>query len=231
MKKFDLNPSMVLMDAGYYSADNVKSLCKDKIAFLSRLPAGLKLYKSAILETNDSLETPENIVVYNKRSLYIKKIKVDLYGYVGYVYICLDIKQKGNKLDKFVRDAKEENVTNEEISEKLPFVGKLVLVSNSELSTEELLPMYYTRRVTESTFGFSKSQFDLLPLRVHCVNALRGYIFLSYIALLLSLEITNKLKGLCTLSEAFAISHNQFCEVFDRDTIPLEPNRRLRAYP
>jgi transposase len=228
MKKFDLNPGMVLMDAGYYSSDNVKSLCKDKVAFLSRLPAGLKLYKSSILETSDSLESPENIIVYNKRSLYIKKIKVDLYGYVGYAYVCCDIKQKGNKLDKFFRDAKEENLSSEEILEKLPFVGKFILVSNSELSTEELLPMYYTRQVAESTFGFSKSQLDLLPLRVHSTVALRGYIFLSYIALLLSLEITKKLKGLCTFQEALAISHNQFCEVFDRDFIPLEPNRRLK---
>jgi len=228
MKKFDLNPSMVLMDAGYYSSDNVKSLCKDKISFLSRLPAGLKLYKSAIISTNDSLEIPENIVVYNKRSLYIKKIKVDLYGYVGYAYVCLDIKQKGGKLDKFIRDAKDEGLTNDDIAEKMPFVGKFVLVSNRELSSEELLPMYYTRQVAENTFGFSKSQLDLLPLRVHSVNALRGYIFLSYVALLLSLEISCKLKGLCTLSEALALAHNQFCEVFDRDFISLEPNRRLK---
>jgi len=93
---------------------------------------------------------------------------------------------------------------------------------------EELLPMYYTRQVAENTFGFTKSQLDLLPLRVHSVSTLRGYIFLSYIALLLSLEISNKLKGLCTLSEALTLSHNQFCEVSDCDFIPLEPNRRLK---
>jgi transposase len=228
MKKFDLTPSMVLMDAGYYSSDNVKSLCKDKISFLSRLPAGLKLYKEAVLGTNNSLECPENIIVYNKRSLYIKKVKVDLYGYVGYAYVCVDIKQKGNKLDKFIRDAKAEKLTNDEIAEKMSFIGKFVLVSNKELQPEEILPMYYTRQVAENTFGVSKSQLDLLPLRVHSIQTLRGYMFLSYIALLLSIDITGKLKGHCTLSEALALAHNQYCEVFDRDFVPLEPNKRLK---
>ena len=227
-KNFGLNPSMILMDAGYYSSDNIKSLCKEKISFLSRLPAGLKLYKQVIDDTNETLESPQNIIVYNKRSLYIQKIKVDLYGYVGYAYVCLDIKQKGNKLDKFIRTAKDEKLTHEEISQRMPYVGKFVLVSNKELLSEELLPMYYTRQVAESTFSFSKSQLDLLPLRVHSDKTLRGYIFLSYIALLLSIEISTKLSGHCTLQEALALSHNQFCEVFDRNFIPLEPNRRLK---
>jgi hypothetical protein len=52
--------------------------------------------------------------------------------------------------------------------------------------------------------------------------------FLSYVALLLSLEINRKLKGHCTLQEALVLSHNQYCEIFDRNVIPLEPNRRLK---
>ena len=227
-KKFGLNTEMALMDAGYYSSDNVKSLCKEKISFLSRLPANLKLYKETILNSIELLEKPENIIIYNNRSLYIKKVKVDLYGYVGYAYVCTDIKQKGNKLDKFLRDAKDEELTNDQIAEKLPFIGKFILIANKELSIDEVMPMYYTRQVAEAAFGFSKSQLDLLPLRVHSEINLRGYMFLIYIALLLSLEISAKLKGHCTLNEALALGRNQYCEVFDRDFIALEPNRRLK---
>ena len=225
---FGLNPSMVLMDAGYYSSDNIKSLCKEKVSFLSRLPANLKLYKQVIEDTKETLETPDNIIIYNNRSLYVQKVKVDLYGYMGYAYVCLDIKQKGHKLDKFIREAVDENLSKDEIQERMPFIGKFALVSNKDLSNEELMPMYYTRQVAESTFEFSKSQLDLLPLRVHSVTSLRGYMFLCYIALLLSLEINTKLKGHCTLHVALALAHNQYCEIFDRIVIPLEPNRRLK---
>ena len=30
------------------------------------------------------------------------------------------------------------------------------------------------------------------------------------------------------MHEALALAHNQYCEVFDRHVIPLEPNRRLK---
>jgi transposase len=199
------------------------------MSFLSRLPAGRKLYKEMILETQSTLENPENIVVYNNRSLFIQKTKVDLYGYVGYAYVCMDIKQKGPKLDKFIRDAKDDNLSNEEIAAQIPFVGKFILVSKRELSPSELLPLYYTRQLAESTFAFSKSQLNLLPLRVHNLQTLKGYTFISYLALILSLEIQNNLKDMCTLHEALAIGHNQFCEIFDHDLIPLEPNKRLKA--
>ena len=228
MKNFGVEPAFAVMDAGYYSSDNVKSLCKSKISFLSRLPAGRKLYSQMIEQTSQTLENPENIVVYNKRSLYIQKVKVDLYGYVGYAYICCDIKQKGVKLDKFLRDAKDDNLTNDEIKAKIPFIGKFILVSNKELKPEELLPLYYTRQVAETTFGFAKTKLNLLPLRVHNLQTLKGYTFLSYVALLLSLEIQNKLKEVCTLQETLGVGHNQFCEIFDREFISLEPNRRLK---
>jgi hypothetical protein len=96
------------------------------------------------------------------------------------------------------------------------------------LSTDELLPIYYTRQVAESTFGFSKSKLNLLPLRVHTTENLRGYTFLSYLALLLSVEIQQKLEGLCTLQYAVAVGHNHLCEIFDGDIVPLEPSKRLK---
>ena len=227
MGKFGLSPSMVLMDAGYYSEKNIRSLFKSEIAFLTRLPAGRRLYKELIGQTAKTLESAQNIVIYNKRSLYMQRIKTDVCGYVGYAYVCCDIKQRGCKLDKFIREAKEDKLSNDEISEKMPYIGKFILVSDKEMEPSELLPLYYTRQVAENTFGFAKSRLNLLPLRVHSIETLRGYMFLCYLALLLSIEIQGKLTKLCTLHEALAIGHNQFCEVFVNNCVPLEPNRRL----
>ena len=219
---------MTVMDAGYYSFENIRSLCSQSIDFLTRLPSGRKLYKDVIKQTTATLENPENIVIYNNRSLYVQKVKVDLYGYTGFAYVCQDIKEIGRRKDKFFRDAKEESLSNAEIAEKLPFVGKFVLVSNKELTPNELLPLYYARQSAENAFGFSKSNLNLLPLRVHSIQNLRGYIFLSYLALLLSLEIQDKLKNLCSLHEALKLAHNHFCEIYDSEIISLEPSRRLK---
>ncbi|GHU15203.1 hypothetical protein FACS189449_12660 [Alphaproteobacteria bacterium] len=91
----------------------------------------------------------------------------------------------------------------------MPYVGKFVLVSDKEIEIDELLPLYYTRQIAENTFGFAKSSLNLLPLRVHSVETLRGYAFLSYLALLLSVELQLNLKGLCSLQDALAAGHNQ----------------------
>jgi transposase len=227
-KNLGLNPTMAVMDAGYYSSGNIKALCKAGISFLSRLPANRKLYSDCIIQTKDTLENPENIIIYNKRSLYIQKVRVDLYGYKGYAYVCEDVKEIGRKKDNFIRGAKEDKLTNEEIASKMPFIGKFVLTSNKDLSPSELLPLYYARQKAESIFSFAKSNLDLLPLRVHNTQTLKGYTFLSYLAMLLSLEIQNKLTGLCTLQEALKLARNQFGEIFESKTIPYEPNRQLK---
>jgi transposase len=228
MSKFGVNPSMLLMDAGYYSEKNIRALFQSHTSFLTRLPAGRALYKNLIGQTNATLETLGNIVVYNKRSLYVQKVKTDVCGYIGFAYVCCDIKQRGQKMDKYIQEAKEDKLADADIAERIPYIGKFVMISDKEIDSAELLPLYYTRQVAENTFGFIKSSLNLLPLRVHSIENLRGYMFLSYLALLLSVEVQNNLKGVCTLKEALAIGHNQFCEVFGNDVIPLEPNKRLK---
>lgn len=228
MGKFGINPQMVLMDAGYYSESNIRSLFQGKTSFLTRLPAGRKLYKDLIKETNSTLESPKHAVVYNKRSLFVQKTKTTLCGYKGFAYICLDTKGRGYKMDKFIKQAKEDNISDVEVAGKMPFIGKFILLSDKEIEIDELLPLYYTRQVAENTFGFVKTNLNLLPVRVHSIANMKGYMFLSYLALLLSIEIQYKLKGLCTLQEALSTGHNQFCEVFNGHIIPLEANKQMK---
>ncbi|GHT94697.1 hypothetical protein FACS1894122_11570 [Alphaproteobacteria bacterium] len=229
MSKLGANPQMTIMDAGYYSEKNIQALFNSGISFLIRLPAGRILYKSLIKQTNTTLETAENAVAFNKRALFIQKIKTEICEHTGYAYVCCDTKQRGQKMDKFIRDARQDNLSNAEISEKMPYIGKFVLVSDKEIGIDELLPLYYTRQVAENTFGFAKSSLNLLPLRVHSVETLRGYAFLSYLALLLSVEFQLNLRGLCSLQDALSAGHSQFCEVFgDDDVIPLEPSKQIK---
>jgi hypothetical protein len=207
MSKLGVNPQMTIMDAGYYSEKNIQDLFNSEIPFLTRLPDGRVLYKSLIEQTNTTLETAENAVAFNKRALFIQKIKTEICGHTGYAYVCCNTKQRAQKMDKFIRDAKQDNLSNAEISEKMPYIGKFVLISDKEIEIDELLPLYYTRQVAENTFGFAKSSLNLLPLRVHSTETLKGYTFLSYMALLLSVEIQHNLGELCSQSLRIQFSY------------------------
>jgi hypothetical protein len=92
------------------------------------------------------------------------------------------------------------------------------------------LAKYYIRQTAESTFGFSKSNLNLLLLRVHSIEAMRGYMFLCFLALLLSLEIQNKLSGLCSLQDALNQGHNQLCEIFVNDIVPRTKQEIARGF-
>ena len=55
MKNYGLNAGFMLLDAGYYSDRNIRALYKEKISFLTRLPAGRKLFKRLIDKTENTL--------------------------------------------------------------------------------------------------------------------------------------------------------------------------------
>jgi hypothetical protein len=95
LKSLGVEQSFVLLDAGYCSEENLKILREYRISFLTRLPAGRKLYKNMIIQYGYSLENLENFTTFGKRTLFIKKILLeDLYGEKGYVYLVLDPERK-----------------------------------------------------------------------------------------------------------------------------------------
>ncbi|GHV39934.1 hypothetical protein FACS189490_04310 [Clostridia bacterium] len=228
MAKLGVNPQLVIMDAGYCSDKNIGALYAAKTSFLTRLPAGRKLFKTLIADTNHSLESRVNAVSYNKRALFVQKAKTEICGHIGFAYVCCDVKQRGLKMDAFVRETDIYELTDAEFAAQTSAIVKFVLISDKDIPIQELLPLYYTRQIAEQTFGFSKSCLNLLPLRVHTTETLRGYAFLAFLALLLSVEIQNKLGSLCSLQDALSYCQNWFCEVYDNDALPVEPSKQVK---
>ena len=75
--RMGVKSTFVLLDAGYYSEDNIKNLYSSKIDFLTRLPSGRLLFKQLVADTAENLEKSENLVIYNGRSLFIKSVNTN----------------------------------------------------------------------------------------------------------------------------------------------------------
>lgn len=84
-----------------------------KIDFLTRLPAGRILYKNLILNHTENLETIDQTYQYGKRSLFIKRIKIDLYGSAGYAYIVLNPNKKAKDLEVLISSKNHDEVLSE----------------------------------------------------------------------------------------------------------------------
>jgi transposase len=226
--KRGVKSTFALLDAGYFSEGNIKSLYGDKIDFLTRMPAGRKLFKQLITDTADTLEKSENLVIYNGRSLFMKQVETELFGFKGFAYVVCDLKRKLNDSNKFLLEAKEDGLSNDEIDAELRFKGKFVLVSSKELEKTEVMPLYYTRQSAERLFGISKSMLDCLPLRTHSETTMRGLLLLNFMALVLFTQLQKSIGTICTVEEMLLEARNLKCKVYEEDIIVSEPNKRFK---
>jgi transposase len=228
LKAMGVNTSFALLDAGYYSESNIDELYAKNISFLTRLPANRTLYKKLIDKHFEDMECAGNIVIYGKRALYIKKVQVDLFSHSGYAYIVCDIKRKADEITKFLMGAKEDGLDEAEIECALKSKGKFVLISSLDISTTEVIPMYYTRQTAENLFCISKSCLDVLPLRTHSVETFRGYLMLTFISLVIYIEYKRKLCDKYAVEEALMEMSNLMCRVYADNIIVSELNKKMK---
>jgi transposase len=230
LARLNINANYALLDAGYCSEDNITMLYKSEISFLMRVPAGRIIYKEAVEKALPTLENYENSVLYGERILYIKSEKIKLYGeYEGYIYVCLDVKKKADDVTRIMTESIKTNESAEKAMAKLKSAGIFVLLSPDKISSNDLLQLYYLRQSAEQIFEISKSYADILPLRVHNENTLRGILMINFLAVAIFKNLDKQLPENIPLANAFKFMRSQKCKVFDDGSIiPIEPNKRQR---
>jgi len=223
LKKYDIKSSFALIDAGFYSEDNIKKLYTDKIDFLTRLPAKRTLYKDLIKEAMPDIEAFKNAVKYGDRILFVKQKRVDLFGNEGYAHIVLDPERKGRETKKLLINAIEDKESDEENVEfELLKSGAMILVSSFDIDKKEVVPLYYMRQMVEKLIGFAKDDLDLIPLRVHREETLRGYLLLIFITLTVFSLLKKEVGSDNTVEEALLTMRNLKCKVYDDELIVQE---------
>lgn len=124
-----------------------------------------------------------------------------------------------------------DGIDPDEIDRQMMRLGLFVIVSSEALSTEEVLPLYYTRQQVEQVFDVTKNYVDILPIRVDNEMTFRGHLLLCFIATailqrLQSALLAKRKKGdKVNIFEAFMQLRNQKCKVFDKALVPYEPCR------
>ena len=71
--------------------------------------------------------------------------------------------------------------------------GKWVLTSNTQLPARELALKYKQLWLVEALFRTAKSQLDTRPIFHQCDDTIRGRVFCSFLALLLRVELEERL--------------------------------------
>ena len=229
LQKFGIRENYVYMDAGFFSEDNILELYEQKINFLTRLPSMRTIYKELIISEAKDIEGYENAVQYGKRVLFIKQKKINLFGKEAFAYIVLDPERKGRETKNFLL----QNINNKEnsvieLEYEMSKRGIMILVSSFYLKKDEVVPAYYVRQTAEKLFGFSKDDLNLLPLRIHTEEALRGFLFMQFATLIAFVHIKNKLGKDHNVEEILLTLRNLKCKVYDDEIIICEPNKQQK---
>lgn len=143
-----------------------------------------------------------------------------------YAYVILDPTKKLKDSNKLLSEYLDQTEKNN-IEHKLQSCGIFILISKTQLAHNDVLPTYYIRQSIEQLFGFAKTN-NLLPLRVHSNEAIQGYLLLMFIAIVVFIQIRNKLQLKFTVEQALLITRALKAKIYDKEIIPLEQTKKMK---
>jgi transposase len=223
LKAQGVNVKFSILDAGYYSDGNIRELFERKISFITRMKENKVLYKKLVAEHLDGLDTRDNLVEYNGRYVYIKRVPCEIEGHGAYAYIGLDIERKSSESKKTFRGAKGRNMSVGQVFDAIRRQGAFILASSRPIAVDKVLPLYYTRQQIEQVFDIGKNYADMLPVRVHSEETFRGHLLLTFITAVVIKQLQDALaKSSINPASLFLDLRNQKCKVFDDRIITHE---------
>jgi hypothetical protein len=227
LKAQGINVKFAILDAGYYTEENIRELFDNKISFITRLKGNLVVYKDLVKEHLGSLESRENLVEYNGRYVYLKCVPIQLNGHNAYAYVGLDIERKSSESRKTFRRAKDSNMDTNQVFDTIASQGVFIIVASRRIATASLLPLYYTRQQIEQVFDIGKNYAEMLPLRVQTEETFRGHLLLTFIGTVVMKQLQDALlKTSYNPISVFMNLRNQKCKVFSEKIVTQEPFKK-----
>jgi hypothetical protein len=163
LENYGVNVNYALLDAGYCSEKNIEALYESRINFLIRLPNNRKIFTDSFTKYKNEALSDLCRYIYNDRVVGIKRIKTNLFGYNGYVYLCVDYDSRNDQIKKFTKGAVADKLPRNEWINYTDKLGFFALVSSSKIDPKNLLPLYYMRQTVELVFDISKNIGHIIP--------------------------------------------------------------------
>jgi hypothetical protein len=228
IESFGINIKDVILDAGYFSANNMEKLHEMQIPYLIRLPGRGNIYKELMANHLPDITDISNNVTYLKREFFAKTTRINYLNRYIYAYVIIDIERRGRDTVEFIKKAREKGLSKEETNDKLKEIGAFVLVSSKNLPLKEVIPLYYTRQSIEQYFDLSKNFANTLPARVHSERNFKGHLLISFIASAALVIINDYIKELnISTLELFEYFHTLRALVNNDQLIIYEGNKKV----
>jgi hypothetical protein len=223
LKAQGINVKFAILDAGYYTEENIRDFYDNRVSFITRLKGNLTIYKDLVREHLGTLESKEHLVEYNGRYVYLKCVPIELHGHSAYAYVGIDIERKASEARKTFRSANARKMATDQVFDTIASQGIFIIVASRRIAPTNLLPLYYTRQQIEQVFDIGKNYAEMLPLRVQTEETFRGHLLLTFIVTVLMKQLQDALlKTAYNPISALLNLRNQKCKVFADKVVTQE---------
>jgi hypothetical protein len=135
LKEYGINIDRLILDAGYYSEENLKELYKLNIPFMTRMVPRYSVYDLLLKKYAPNIVNHDNFVEYGHRELYIIKDRIMLFDdqIPVFVYVCCDMEKRHKEYRDYMNKYNHKKTTKQKFDEDMLKFGIFILVSTVEL--------------------------------------------------------------------------------------------------
>jgi hypothetical protein len=207
LKSWNINVEMSTMDGSNYTDDGLKLLIDNKIDFVIRMPQTSDLFEKIMEQHAQSLENLENDLVHQYMAMFGKKVPVTIFGKKMFAYLIQNVVERYNDIVGAIFNHRDDDIILDDPIPEDVFknAGMFLLLSSMDRSPAEILDLYDERKVVEKLSDISKADDESRSYRDYTDESLRGTIFISFIASIISSIIDSKLSDTTYKAESAAM--------------------------
>ena len=213
----------LVLDAGYISKNLLQAFNVDsEKTLIGRMPAKKGYpYKDLYWEFKEQFNRGKYQFIRNSHSYFGKQKQIEIFGVKEYAYLYIDRNNALQYFNKYLLNHGEEyaKLKDKDKDWKMVCGGYFVIISNLDLTPEEMLSRYFARVDIEGFFKTSKHYLDLLPIAKWKDDTVRGGILFDMINPIFACNFTQNSKwSFC--SKNLSVCLDLFLQVF----VPLLPS-------
>ena len=170
-----LPASWAVLDAGYWSAGNVRAMDEAGIKFLTRPGPNVRAYREVVAERLTTVREADKLVAHGGRYVYVDRSEAELVpGVRGWLYLCVDMQARSQEQHRLFARAGRRGLSAGEVHGRMERMGALVLASTAGMAAPDAPGAYYARQRIERVFDVGRSHASLLPPRARSEEAPGG---------------------------------------------------------
>lgn len=170
-------------DRGLYSEDLVRQFRETDISYLFPLKKNSRLIDQRWVEWQPAFEYRDHSIRWGRRHY-------DL----GTVYLFDDPQLRGDQQEALLKKNVQGDLSTEEYERKKERAGIIGMLTDLDRSGEEIYDLYKGRHDVELAFDKLKNHLDDDKTHLQSDDALRGYYFVSLLALRVCFAVLNRLR-------------------------------------